>query len=92
MRFPSLIIEKASYSFAHIIGGLVVFIKTECGVILDFDSTPFYRMLSCGIGFFRLDKVRRLLQSRSGTTLYINNFILRRIRIISKFEENPDTF
>ena len=27
----------------------------------------FYRMLSCGIGFFRLDKVRRLLQSRSGT-------------------------
>ncbi|EXZ07995.1 hypothetical protein M073_4103 [Bacteroides fragilis str. DS-71] len=49
-------------------------------------------MLSCGIGFFRLDKVRRLLQSRSGTTLYINNFILRRIRIILKFEENPDTF
>lgn len=42
MRFPSLIIEKASYSFAHIIGGLVVFIKTECGVILDFDSTPFF--------------------------------------------------
>ena len=40
MRFPSLIIEKASYSFAHIIGGLVVFIKTECGVILDFDRTP----------------------------------------------------
>ncbi|EXY44516.1 hypothetical protein M105_5124 [Bacteroides fragilis str. 1009-4-F  len=41
MRFPSLIIERASYSFAHIIGGLVVFIKTECGVILDFDRTPF---------------------------------------------------